>query len=61
MDNFKRLWMSAAGGFVVGMLLAFFTSINPVVVLVAIIFSAAVIYFATGIKKNDGGFNNPGF
>ena len=59
MDNFKRLWLSLVVGFGIGMLLAFLTSINPIVVLVVLIFSAFATYFISGVKKADGSFKFP--
>ncbi len=59
MINFKRLWLSLVVGFGIGMLLAFFTSINPIVVLVVLIFSAFATFFISGIKKENGSFKPP--
>ena len=61
MDTFKRLWISACCGFGVGMLLAFFTSVDPVFVLIALVFTGVAVWFITGVKKSDGSFKNPGF
>ena len=59
MDTFKRLWISAVCGFGVGLLLTIFTSVDPLFVLIALVFTGLAAWFITGVKKADGSFKPP--
>jgi len=59
MDTFKRLWISAVCGFGAGLLLAIFTRVDPLFVLIALVVIGVSAWFITGIKKADGSFKPP--